>query len=973
MTTPIDARAYSWCSLGPLSEEGCSIAEDHAQGIGVIMLKGTINLKGVHRPTSGTVVHLAYSDGQNWIARLPLRLRVLSCSSNPITDRTAVSVGCDFAFYENRKEPVTLDTRDENINIPEAQWRAQAPAISSAWLVGMILCILRIRYDGNIPLTNYRTVQDFDMSAGYVEELSKLCASEGYVCRMNEDGKAEFIYKEPAISAGPLILAPDLIDLNPINVGELPGDSVYAKYNSLKLQAPDSQESEDKKKKRNWEEEITIGQLETFVHDWTEYIPVPTGRFKRYKDSYGNDMNFSDYPGEYLPAGARIGEFGLIEVPVYEVKGFPRRQEIDYIPYTKTQSFYDKKDRVTLRVTEKQDQWGSQFTYTRLRYTDTGAASGNINNNPTVAESWTNYVCEYEPVGSEGEQSLLPKPAYGPRFNGDTGNGEINEESTIEIKPLAPVRMSLGLQASYDQLKASGTYTASRRVVTYERSKKSGITKTVTRNFVPYIQTQDGSEILSRLRDRRNPWDPIDDQSGWVTGVNLTETAIALVESGSETKIRTEREFGIQRRPRLAERTTEANRKVPDVEEEARIAWAVGSAASQTAIELSPPYVSDDRVINVGGAYIVIPSDAPRKVLRYARIENRYLLGHRNGNGIQLLPEMLDAKPLSIAYIRLNGCTGAFLVNGRTWTIGPSSGVTMTCDALFWGAVDGTAANAWFPLPPGATSLPSNVSISQNANPKPANAISIPSGFDFADPDTEALFNALPINQPAVFPAVINPGSVVKPYNEAVSLVAGCEVGAAITRRPWVSGRTTELAGGCEIGALITRIGTRWVSDASVYTPGIPVLMTKGVNWVTNSTIFTPGIPVIGNGVTVNITSPSSLTSYTVGQLEFLNFGSYDDFVGGTMVLTQTGSIYTVEFFLPSGTNAPITLVFSYDIDAGSSAIDSITQTYTGSVSGVSDNFVDGFIQGDSYATLAAGFSASSGTLLSIKHTIAIA
>lgn len=843
MSNVLDARAYAWCNLGPLSEEGTSIAEDHAQGTGVIMYKGTINLEGIHRPTPGTRVELAYSDGQSWIARLPLRLRVLSCFSNPLTKKTSISVGCDFAYYENRKRPITLDTRDENTNVSEAEWRAATPALSGSWLAGMILCILKIKYDGTIPLTNYYTRQDFDLSAGYVEELSKLCASEGYVCRINSLGKAEFIKKDPTIGAGTLLSEADLIDFNPVNSGDLPGDAVYSKYESLKLKAPedDSEENEDERKKRNWEKEETIGQMETHIHDWTRYVYTQTTENKTVKDSHCNDIGDpGNYPSEDLPTDSFV-EDGKLKQPKYESKAFPMRDEKKYVPRSTTDTTYDSKDRVIKRTTVKYSQWFQPTTTeTTFRYADEISidVSGG-NGGSSSLDSWDVFTCVYDPEeeeGSGGSGSSAPALPPSGRTEGssDDDNGEVKEEVTIEWSPLGPVRMSLGLQRSFQEVD-QGFYTSSIRRVTYERNKKSGITKTITRNFVPFMQTTDGSEVISRLRDRKNPWEGVSS--------NLLSKATFLVESGSETRIRTEREFGIQRRPKAAERTTEANKKTPEVEQEERMAWAMGSAASQTAIELTPPYAPDDRIVGGNGSYTVIPSDAATKVLAYARTENRYLLGHRNGNGIQVLPEMLPAKPLSVFYIRLNGCTAAFLVNGRTWNIDPS-GVTMTCDALFWGAVDGTVADVWFPMPPGATSLPAPVAITTNASPKPANAINIPSNFNFQNPNLQTLFSSLPVDTAPTFAKTVTPGRLVKPYNETIALAAGGGAGIQVGVQYWVPQPPTALEAGSLAGVLVLPVqnmGKAWTST-SVFTPGTVVItsIATGKAW-TSASVFTPG------------------------------------------------------------------------------------------------------------------------------------
>lgn len=886
----IDARAYVWCNLGPLSEEGASIAEDHAQGAGVLMLKGTVNLNGIFRPTSGAVVKLAYSDGQTWIAQFPLRLRVLSCFSDPIRNKTTVSVGCDLAYYENRKEPVTLDERDENTNVPEAQRRAQTPAISGAWLVGMILCILRIRYDGTIPLTNYYTRQDYDMSGGYVEELGKLCASEGYVCRMNEAGRAEFISKDQPITGGALLTQDDLIDFNPINSGDLPGDAAYAKYTSIKLKKPDENEDEDERKKRDWEMEETYGQRETYYHDWNRYTYQPTGQTKKVKDERCITVGASTYPSDSLPEGATANANGDLEKPAYETKSFPQREEITYVPYTKTVSEYDSKDRVVFRWSEKHDHFGIQRTETRFTYKDDDTTT--LQSGSGSSGTWDAFVCTYQSSEDDGSDTPVDlAPAV--KAKKDDNAGQIVKEVTIEFSPIGPVRMNLGLERKFSDAKGSGIqYVSSRRVVEYDRNQDSGITKTITRNYVPFVQTQDGSEVISKIRNRREPWEDVP-----VNG-SLVNMATKLVESGSEVRIRTEREFGIQKRPSAAQRTTEANAKTPpDVEEEARIAWAVGSAASQTAVELSPPYAPDDRVVGSGSTYFVIPSDAPQKVLQYARLENRYLFGHRNGAGIQVLPEALPPKPLSVVYIRLKGCTGAFLVNGRTWNLDPN-GATVTCDALFWAAIDGTVADAWFPLPPNIAALPTPVAITTNSNPVPANAIPIPSGFNFSNPDLNALFGALPANQAPIPPATIAPAIIVKPYRETIFCGAGSGSGAIADPQFWIAQPPGEYTAGSGSGVLATAVagpstslGARWTSGttftaaAGTAGPG----HGGGERWVSGS-VFVAGVGSDGM-----VRAPgarwTSATAFTAGAAEDgLELGAGARWTSGSTFTAGAGS-----------------------------------------------------------------------------------
>jgi hypothetical protein len=769
-----DTRAYAWCNLGPLAEQASSIADSHVQGSGVITVKGTVNLSGIYRPAPGTIVELAYSDGQNWIARLPCRLRVLSSFANPLAGKiTSISVGCDLAYMEARKQPPdSLTTRQANPDTPEAVWRAAAPAIPASWLVGQILAALGLTAAGSIPLTNHYTRQEFDLTAGYVEELGKLASSEGYAVRMNTAGLVEFINKAPGeTGTGPLLTEENLIDLNPINTGDLPGDAVYAKYTSLKLVVP-SNLDEDSIKKRNWEREVSISAPQQYTHQWTEYAKTPI-LSQNGSPTYRQRRDANGQPVFWVGRSVQWGEEseilnGAVMDKVFEVKAYQLQEEINYITRTVTETTYDSRDRVRSRRTETLGLWGVDYSETAYTY---------------------------------GSTFYAPNSTFDPANNADVLN-----EVTIEFSAEAPLKMSAGYQQPYGELRGAGLggqYQSAIRETEYDRNKASGTTKTVTTSYVSFISTPDGQEAISRLRDAGNQLDP--SRLAQVLGI-----AKGLVSAGSETRISTGREFGLQRRPSEAERTAAANQKAPTVETTSEATWAVGSATSQTSIELSPPYVPDDRIVYSGGTngtYSVIKSNADQAALHYARTENRLLLGHRNGNGIQVLPELLPVAPMGLVFIRLNGCTAAFRTNGTTYNIDPQ-GVTATTDCLFWGAVDGTVADAWFPLPPGATSLPAPVATTTNANPKPANAIAIPGGFSFTSPNLSSLFASLPSGQAPVFPRTVTPGAVLRPYHETVTIAAGGGAGAIATALPWIRQPAMEVLAGGGAGAIAELVKT---------------------------------------------------------------------------------------------------------------------------------------------------------------------
>ena len=831
----VDSRARAWCNLGPLATDGAQIAADHASRVGVIKYRGTVSLAGIYRPSPGAIVEFAYSNGQTWIARLPLRMRVLSSFCNPLSLNpvTTVSIGCDFAYFEDRKQPPTkITARDLNPEVPEAVWRAAAPAIPANMIVQGILTGLGLSVAGEIPLTNQYTRKEFDLTGGYIEELDKLCSSEQYMARMNAAGQVEFIYKSPQIINGPILTEEDLIDLNPINSGELPGEAVYAKYSRKILNPPTNDLLEQEK--RNWEREDS-SSAETYTHNWTEYLKTDTGETKPRRDAYGYFLYDS------------FTKQQLVE-PVYEVRAFERQEEINFVNSSISITAYDKKDRVTSRKTITVDQWGESRSETYYTYQDGF-------------------------VGSVGPASLQNEEDY----------GEVTSERTLEYAPIGSLKLSLGAQLPYYELRQAGSYQTLAREIIYDKDDVSGITRTITKTSIPFIETQDGSEAISRLRERRQPWESVDD---------LVATASRLVAKPIEERIRTERMFGHQHRPSEVDRTTSANQKAPTVEDYAETIWATGSATSQTSVELSPPYTSDDSIRRTGNQWLLIPSDAPRKALFYAQNENRILLGYRNGNGIQTIPELIPAEPLGVFFIRLKGCTAAFLADGHTWNI-KSEGVTVTCDALFWGAVDGTVSNAWFPLPAGTSSLPSAVQVTTSANPKPGNAISIPQGFNSSAPNLISLFSSLPTGQSPIYAKTISPAYIIPPYSETLSAILGIGVG--------VFAEIQDFRPSPPITAILGMGGGMFCTQTNVYKTIL------GMGGGMFCTIDQSAILGIGGGMFSVMTdvTPNFIVDWTLSFLVYLSSGPNQTITpSATPTYSSTQTTATVGFTLSIPSNA---------------------------------------------------------------------
>lgn len=180
-------------------------------------------------------------------------------------------------------------------------------------------------------------------------------------------------------------------------------------------------------------------------------------------------------------------------------------------------------------------------------------------------------------------------------------------------------------------------------------------------------------------------------------------------------------------------------------ESTAKLQLALGSGTAQRRIEFSLPYAPDDFFNGYsGGPFTAYPSDAPAKANNFGRVQNRLLLGNRNGMNLQLAPEVLPAAPFAPMYVQANGLTAQYRANGDQWSF-DSNGIVCSTDALFWAAVGGTGT-FWFPVAPGITTLPTT---------------------------------------PATVDGNLTPGITVPPYNELVEVRAAAGPVLRVTSLPY--------------------------------------------------------------------------------------------------------------------------------------------------------------------------------------------
>jgi YD repeat-containing protein len=190
-----------------------------------------------------------------------------------------------------------------------------------------------------------------------------------------------------------------------------------------------------------------------------------------------------------------------------------------------------------------------------------------------------------------------------------------------------------------------------------------------------------------------------------LAGLNIVDTSIQTTRTIRPVSLPTTAEINNQAAANGGDPTNGYR-----IESSSELALAVGSATAQRRIELSLPYAPDDRFTKGGLTYSSSPSGAEQKALLFGRVQNRLLLGNRNGMNIQLAPELMPAAPFAPFSITAKSATAQYRTNGTSWTF-DAQGMVVSTDALFWGGVGGTFANRWFPVAPGITSLPTTPAV----------------------------------------------------------------------------------------------------------------------------------------------------------------------------------------------------------------------------------------------------------------------
>jgi hypothetical protein len=665
----IDIRATVTCSLGTLISG--SVSDDYIQGSGLVKTRGNCELKGILTPAVGTVVTFSYTrDGIT--KKVPRKLRVLSSFADPFRQITKVALGCKLTYLENVTPAPTVDGEAAETSGRQQQclngyieYPANSPVpipVSAAGVMDTCLTRLGITASSN-PLNNRFNIDTFDLSAGYVSVLSDLLLSEGYFGYLDQNEELQVCDLAQESGSGPVITADSVVDIDAIGVGELPGDAVVVRFNALKLNTNLDTADQFALEQRNWEFEETVGS--------PQEIDI------RYTDSEGQSRTASYSYVPYSSTQTTYGEDGSWDDNVCVISS-SRGEGADL------------SDSVVRRVTTQRTiKAESANAYCAQVLSAGGDPVGDTIGTITRTED-----CEYD---ADGQLTRQTSRIYEPFFKWAGGIGVdfvyfTDAGSQYVTLGSAPVLVEEVVQ-EFETI-----YAPKPRVIqlkageTFERGiEGQKVTTTTYRSWVLTIGGQQGSASIKELA----PFTTASQLSTWLTNA---KGRMVMVDS----QVRTQRGRGGsagQVRAPEALRIGQANGF--SAETTAQLAYAMGGATSDRFVSFSMPYQSDDIFTSSG---TIQRGDAEAKALRYGRIQNRLLLGNRNGVNLQLHPSKLPARPFDPFYLSNGSLMVQYRANGLNWAFS-SEGIVTSVDALFWG-VAGGSGTSWVPVAPGITTFP---------------------------------------------------------------------------------------------------------------------------------------------------------------------------------------------------------------------------------------------------------------------------
>jgi len=614
------------------------LSDSLVQNSGLIKVSGSCQIAGIVVPTPGSKVFFYYvKDGIT--RRIPRAVRVLSSFADPYRNVTTVELGCKLTYLQEYSEPINWDAYDdtENDGREGDELIVTVPIRASS---AMNYCLQKLGITANLnPLTNQFSISEFSYDSGYVNVLNDLLLSESYCGYLDIDEILNVFPLFEAPDSGPIIRNSDLIDVGRIGTGEIAADTVVVTYSTYKLKAPDDEELTEGEEEGDLK--ITPWGADTQTTESSSEIII------QYTDFFEEPLS-KKY--NILEKSQTTTNYELIEIQSED--GETERRNV-----------------VRSRITTSSKTNAGVITGIFQQYLDIGLEPGLQDLVTITTETFT-----YDSKGNQISSTSITRghPLY-----------EVGTFGIDFVYDFVDV-IDLSIFDEYDLIDMEKTVTSSSVAGSYR--------STTTEQYTTWPKTLEGQQSIAVTRES------IEDVETATSFIN--EVINTISKSGFSRvnlSISTERTGYRGEEAPLPAEITNANNADPDadpnngyrVDSRAEIVLVTGERDANLVTEFSMPYAPDDIFYKTGSGFRSSRSDAPAKAMRFGTVQNKMLLGNRYGLSLQVAPEKISSKPYSPILLEASGTIVMYRANGLSWAM-DSSGVIVSCDALYWGVMGRT-------------------------------------------------------------------------------------------------------------------------------------------------------------------------------------------------------------------------------------------------------------------------------------------
>ena len=300
---------------------------------------------------------------------------------------------------------------------------------------------------------------------------------------------------------------------------------------------------------------------------------------------------------------------------------------------------------------------------------------------------------------------------------------------TREYESQAEIAGGLSLQFVFEDIDGGGSVSLSNAEIQtsetiVEKFYAGNFEKTVTSRYLHWAKTQAGQQNSSESRltfesaARTQSYviaisgsgllaDGMEVQTTITSPENQVDAVAVETQTGQDQPKPVDLERRAYGKPAATEKYGRNEFNVEVVQETANILYRYGTVDADRVIRLSLPYADDaafypDGEVTIspgtgggaaGSGLLYMPTNWTPKLsrvqeqaLQFGRVQNRLLIGNRQGVSLQLPAELLPSQPFDPLYIKADNLTGQYRVNAASWTFS-SDGIVASVDALFWGGV----------------------------------------------------------------------------------------------------------------------------------------------------------------------------------------------------------------------------------------------------------------------------------------------